>query len=138
MVTSTHHVCQNGGGGSSGALPAAHPIWLTANADLGGMGCQDVVFPPRGQYLHEEGSGVLPAPEQGGPGGCPGADMHIEACPRLSMSGEHDVSVVVQKWGILRAGLGLRFGEDEELWGGTLPCAGPVPASRGSCGWMTQ
>ena len=30
MVTSTHHVCQNGGGGSSGALPAAHPIERTS------------------------------------------------------------------------------------------------------------
>ena len=57
---------------------------------------------------------MLPAPEQGGPGRSPGADIHIEACPRLSMSGEHDVSGVVQKWGIIGARPGLGFGQDED------------------------
>ena len=50
--------------------------------------------------------------QQGGPGGSPGADVHVEACPRFSIGGEHDLLGVVLKRGILKACLGLGLGED--------------------------
>ena len=38
----------------------------------------------------------------------------MEACPRLSMDGEHDVPGVVHKWGILKAHPRLGLGQDED------------------------
>ena len=78
--------------------PPSH-VRLHAYADLGGMGCQHMMPTPRGEDLHEEGVGILRAPEEGSPGGCPGADVYFQARPRLALGGEHDVTGVVLEGG---------------------------------------
>ena len=69
---------------------------------------------PRGEDLHEEGVGILRAPEEGSPGGCPGADVYFQARPRLALGGEHDVTGVVLEGGVLGACPGLGLSQDEE------------------------
>ena len=69
---------------------------------------------PRGEHLHEEGVGIVLAPEEGRPDSRPGADIHLQACPRLAMGGEQDVPGVVLEGGVLRARPGLGLGQDED------------------------
>ena len=75
---------------------------------------------PWGEDLHEEGVGILRAPEEGSPGGRPGADVYFQARPRLALGREHDVTGVVLEGGVLGAYPGLGLSRDEE--GGAARC----------------
>ena len=95
--------------------PPSH-VRLHAYANLGGMGCQHMMPAPRGEDLHEEGVGILRAPEEGSPGGCLGADVYFQARPCLALGGEHDVTGVVLEGEVLGACPGLGLSQDEEGW----------------------
>ena len=84
------------------------------------MGRQHMMPTPWGEDLHEEGVGILRAPEEGRPGGCPGADVYFQARPRLALGREHDVPGVFLEGGVLKACPGLGLSQDEE--GGAAHC----------------
>ena len=75
---------------------------------------------PRGPHLHEEGVGILLAPQEGRPGSRCGTDLHLHPRPRFSMGGEQDVPGVVLEGGVLRACPELGLGQDED--GGAARC----------------